>query len=79
MWPYFTVPFEGHIRQVWLYNLVVKIEIHYNIIVFQDPLPTALRPMLVPKDGVFVQLEERVRSNIRSKTCFAWLTIEHEL
>ena len=36
-----------------------------------DPLPTALRPMLVPKDGVFVQLEERVRSNIRPKTCFA--------
>lgn len=36
-----------------------------------DPLPTALRPMLVPKDGVFVQLEERVRSNMRSNTCFA--------
>jgi len=21
MWPYFTVPLEGHIRQVWLYSL----------------------------------------------------------
>lgn len=26
-----------------------------------DPLPTALRPMIVPKDGVFVQLNDRVR------------------
>lgn len=33
-----------------------------------DPLPTALRPMLVPKDGVYIQLEERSRPNVRSNT-----------
>ena len=21
MWPYFTIPLEGHIRQVWLYDI----------------------------------------------------------
>ncbi|CAG2233459.1 CYP5A [Mytilus edulis] len=36
-----------------------------------DPLPTALRPMLCPKDGVFVHLEDRVRPNMRSNTCSA--------
>jgi antibiotic biosynthesis monooxygenase (ABM) superfamily enzyme len=25
MWPYFTVPYDGHIRQVWLYTQNSKI------------------------------------------------------
>lgn len=36
-----------------------------------DPLPTALRPMLVPKDGVFVHFEERSKSGFRAKACSA--------
>ena len=25
MWPYFTVPLEGHIRQGWLYKLLTNL------------------------------------------------------
>jgi hypothetical protein len=26
MWPYFNIPLEGHIRQVWLYNFMIQMQ-----------------------------------------------------
>jgi hypothetical protein len=36
MWPYFTVPLEGHIRQVWLY--LFKCVLHYLILIWFEAI-----------------------------------------
>ena len=42
MWPYFTIPLEGHIRQGWLYNDIKYVHFAYDILLFSlliSPLP----------------------------------------